>query len=140
MVGGGGSESSSARFVDQMFVVFVGFETEERESKAVLAGGFSMATAAIATEFGEDGDDLIREVDWENGFEVTNGEWRRRGLVLKADGNRTGPILKGSDSSEAIDAGEGGWGHFVFGEVGNVERIAIGGKGGDDELPSRIGT
>ena len=45
-----------------MLEVFGGFGAQEREAKSILPCDFSMASAPIATELGEDRDDLVREI------------------------------------------------------------------------------
>ena len=61
-LGAGGEEASAAGFLHQMFEILGRLEAEQRQAKAVLPAGFSMASAhSVAAVLGENGDDLVRE-------------------------------------------------------------------------------
>ena len=63
MLGRGGKEATAAGLEYEMFKIFRGLEAQEGQPKSVLAARFSVASPSIAAGLGEDGNDLIGEVD-----------------------------------------------------------------------------
>src|SRR5262245_51658262 len=70
-----------------MFVIFGRLKTKERKFEPILAARFSMTTARIAAGFGEDGDDLVGEIDRMNGFEVIDGYRHFGGQTIRPPGS-----------------------------------------------------
>ena len=58
----GRKETPPAGLADQMLVILVGLEPEQREAEPVLSGRLAMAPTTVAAVLGEDGHDLVGEV------------------------------------------------------------------------------
>ena len=54
-------DAATAGITNEVIVIVPGFIAEEGKLEAVLAVGFSVAASAIATVFGEDGDEVVGE-------------------------------------------------------------------------------
>src|SRR5947209_8081955 len=79
-------------------------EAQQREAKAILPTGLAVASAAIAGELSEDGNDLIREIDRQIADQVSHVYLNRRARpagVLGRDGGL--PLGKRKHEPSALD-------------------------------------
>ena len=57
-----------------MLIVLLRLKTEQRELEAVLTARFAMTAAAVAAAFGQNGHDVVREVERTRG--IRRKSWR----------------------------------------------------------------
>src|SRR6185437_12679621 len=84
-------ESASARFLDQMLVIFRRLEAEQREAKPILTARFAVTAAGVATGLGENGHDLIRKIDGRDLVEMFDDDGKGSAQTLRSlrgDGRR----------------------------------------------------
>src|SRR5207253_25962 len=67
-LGGRRKQAAPARFLHQIVVVLSWFEPEQRKLESVLTARFSVATAAVASSFGENRHDLVSKINRRFGF------------------------------------------------------------------------
>src|SRR6185295_6118332 len=103
-VGRGGEQPSAAPFLDQMLIIFGRLESEQRQLKPVLTAGFSVAATAVAGQLGENGNNLVGEIDRSLAAEVVHGSLQVADNALRRLGNDGScSIGAGNDEAGLVD-------------------------------------
>src|SRR5262249_5694268 len=126
-------EAAAAAFLDQRGEVDVRLEAEQREFEAVLPGGLAVAAAGVAAELGEDGHDLVAEVDGQIDVAAGGLDGELDGLVAVPGDDGGGAVGQRDDAAGGGDADDLLVGDLVGDVVGEVNGLPADG-GGEDEL------
>ena len=110
----GREQAAAAGLLHEVLVIFRRFKSQQRKSKSILPGRLAMTAAAVASGLGEDGNDLIGEMDGRRGAGV---------LDAKREG---GFRAVGSHSDQGAGA---------VGQRRHATRLVHGGEGGGSHLP-----
>ena len=125
-------QSASASFLDQMFVIFRRFETEQRKPEAILAARFAVTAPGVAARLREDWHDLIREINRRDLSGLLHRDGRRgQQTVFALRRNRCCAIRNRCGSTGLVDLNDAGRRRLVAdlpGEIANFAGIEFGGN------------